>query len=441
MAEPVPEFLRIALEIRLQIYTIALDQRLGYHQPTYLAISAVSKQLRREVLGIVLANSKFFQSLEYLAKWTARAPPHLLPLVSNVSIHIFKESLLPIADAPRRSVSDSKLYDASTAEWWEAEYARRAPKFMEKPPSPSWAANFLDRLKIFEKKPGNVGDQSPISSAWNSFTAIREIRKIWLVIKDGSNPSPVRRNDIEQQLLLDMMASKFTHLQELTVFSNLVSLEYIRKFRDLRTLRFTGYSWSTPTETADILCSLKNLDSVIIFRYPDHYDRDNSILTAALPAYKSLTPEVIEKLNPLKTFQVQHMTSDVSSLHITVPMINALRVHIDSLRSLSISSDRPHRMDVVRSIMQFTASSNLRYLNLSLWFGPLIGYLDLSTFIPRTIKHGEASLKLAPSPRFAFDQLSWLKVFTSGICFSNTTGDHICASPYDPCSGDKTDYL
>ena len=428
MAEPVPGFLLIALEIRLQIYTIALDQRLGYHPSTYLAISAVSKQIRREVLSIILANSKFFKSLAHLAKWTARAPPHLLPLVSNVSIYIFKESLLPIADAPRKCILESQSNDASTAEWWETEYARRTQNRVDKPSSSSWTASFLDHLKLFEQKPKKEDKRSPISSAWESFTAISEVREIWLVIKDGSYPSPSRRNDLEQELLLDMMAAIFTHLQELTVFSNLLSLEYIRKFRDLRTLRFTGYSRSTPAETADILCSLKNLDSVIIFRYPDHYDKDNSILTAALPAYDSLTPAVIEKLNPLKTFQIQHMTSNVSSLHITVPMMNTLRVHIDSLQSLSISSDGPHKMDVVHSIMQFTASSNLRCLSLSLWFGPLIGPLDLSTFIPKTIRHGEAFLKLAPSPRFAFDQLSWLRFFTSGVCFFNAPGDRVCVN-------------
>ncbi|PVH88668.1 hypothetical protein DL98DRAFT_524316 [Cadophora sp. DSE1049] len=426
MAKPVPGFLRIPLEIRLQIYTIALDQRLGYHQQYYFAISAVSKQIRREVLKIILANSKFFQSLGRLAKWTARAPPHLLPMISNVSIHIFRESLLPIADAPRKCLSDAKSCDATTAEWWEAEYARRAPKFEDDPPSPSWVASFLDCLKIAERKPPKVQDPNPISSAWKSFTAISEVRKIWLVIKDGSYPSPPRRFDIEQQLLLDMVAAIFKNLQELTVFSNLLSLEYIRKFHDLRTLRFTGYSTSTPAETADILCSLKSLDTVIVFRYPDHYDKDNSIITSTLPGYLSLTPEVIEKLNPLKKFQVQHMTSAVPSQHITIPVIKALRAHVDSLRSLSLGSDVSLGLDVVLSIMQSTASSRLKDLDLRLTCRQLIDHLDLRTILPNTIKHGEASLKQAPNPRFGQERFSYIKVSSSTSCLSSTKGDKTC---------------
>lgn len=427
MAESIPGFLRIALETRLQIYKIALDQTLGFHPQHYLSISAVSKQIRREVLGIILSNSKFFQSLDRLASWTARAPPDLLPLVSNVSIHIFKESLQPIADAPRTCLSSSKSCDVTTAEWWEAEYARRAPKLEEDPPGPSWMASFLDCLQIAEQKPEKIVDP-PITSAWKAFTAISQVRKIWLVISDGRYPRPERRFDIEQQLLLDMMGAIFTNLQELTVFSNLLSLQYIGKFQDLRTLRFTGYSTSTPAETADILCSLKNLDKVIIYRYPDQYDRDHSIVTSTLPRYLSLTPEVVEKLNPLKMFEVQHMTPEVPSQHITIPVIKALRTHIDSLRSLTLASDESLDLDVVNSIIHSTASSRLKDLHVRLNSRLLIDHLDLSMVLPRTIKYGEASLEQNPNPRIRFEHLCCLTVSSSSSCLSNTKGGKICVS-------------
>ncbi|KAG4427895.1 hypothetical protein IFR05_016620 [Cadophora sp. M221] len=385
MIEPIPGFLRIPIELRLQIYTIALDKRLGYHPDTYLSISAVSKQIRREVLGIFFQNSISFRSLNHLAKWTARGPPHLLPLVSNVSIHLFRDSLSPIADARRKFLpdpnSDSKSLSPMTAGFWEAEYARRAaPVVDDNNPSPSWMRSFLDCLRISGQKLDVRSNQNAISSAWKSFTAISEVRKIRLLFKETHYTSLPLRFDIEQQLLLDMMAAAFKNLQELTVLTSLLSLEYMRNFHDLRTLRFTGYSTSTPQETLEILRSLKNLDTVIVYRFPGHYDRDCSIITSELPIYLSLTPDVIESLNPLTTFQVQHITSAVPSSHITIPMMKALRAHINSLRALNLDSDAPLELDVINSIMEFTASSRLRDVNLGLVSRQPIESLDSSCF-------------------------------------------------------------
>ncbi|KAH7336429.1 hypothetical protein BKA65DRAFT_33905 [Rhexocercosporidium sp. MPI-PUGE-AT-0058] len=431
MTEQLPGFLRIALEVRLQIYTIALDQRLGYHPETYLAISIVSKQIRGEVLGIFFQNSsKFFQNLEHFAKWTARGAPHLLPLVSNVSLHIFKDSLLPIKETPRKCLpdlsSDSKAVSLTMPEFWEAEYARRAPPVVgDAQPSLSWMESFLNCLSISKEKI-EINDPRAIATAWKSFAAISEVRNIWLLFQDTSDTGPPRRFDIEQQFLLDMMAAAFKNLQDLSVFSNLLSLEYMRNFHNLRSLRFTGYSTSTPGELSEILRSLKHLDTVIIYRYPDHYDKDQSIITSELPKYLSLTSEVIESLNPLRTFQVQHMTSLVPSWHLTVPMIKALRAHINSLSSLNISSDAPLDFDVFDSIIQFTASSRLRNVNLRLKSKQLIESLNVSSILPSHIKHGEASLEQTCNPMFAQDQWSYFNISSSGRCLSHVKGETIC---------------
>ncbi|KAK0109833.1 hypothetical protein ONS95_002504 [Cadophora gregata] len=426
MAGTVPGFLRIALETRLQIYTIVLDQRLGYNPPRYFAISEVSKQMRREVLRMLLDNCKYFHSLELLAKWTAKGPSHLLPMVSNISVHIFEDSLLPIANTPRRYIADSTCYDPSTAEWWEAEYARRAPMTADEIPRHSWLASFLDSLTISEQKVEYTHDPRPVYTAWKAFTSISEVRKIWILLKDGSYPNPTRRLDLEQQLLLDMMAATFTRLQELSVFSNLISLEYISKFHDLRTLRFTGYSTSTPAETADILCSLTKLETIIIYRYPDHSDKNHSIITSELPRYLSLTAEVIAKLHPLKRVEVHHMASTIPSQHVTIPVMKALQAHINCLRSLYLGPDAPLDCDVIRSIIQFTASSRLHDLQLRLVFARPITHLDLSTVLPSTIKHGEVSLTQKLNPQFAYAQMSYLEISSSRSCLSNTKTAKTC---------------
>ncbi|KAL2068941.1 hypothetical protein VTL71DRAFT_15279 [Oculimacula yallundae] len=432
MEDPIPGFLRLPLELRLQIYTIALDQRLGFHPTTYLAISEVSKQIRQEVMGVYFKNSKGFNSLEQLAKWTARGPTHLLPQVSNISLHIFEKSLLPIADGPRKEFSDasSRTMVPMTAEFWESEYARRTALLIEDEKSePSSRQSPLDTLELSEQKSEDKVHESAISSAWKSFKALSEVHKIWLVLKGSRGiraGGPVRKFEIQQQLLLDMMAKAFPHLRDLTFFSNLVSLDFIRNFHDLRSLRFSGYSTSTVEETSNILRSLKYLDTIIIYRYPEHYDKENSIITSELPKYLSLTPEVIAALNPLKEFQIQHMTSAVQSAHITMPMIEALQNHTRFLRSLSLHSDANLDINVVKSVFQLTASAQLKHIHLNVSFRKATDPLDLDTILPKHIRHGEATSRMRLNHQDNTEQLYHLTITSSSSCLTPVPGDRIC---------------
>jgi hypothetical protein len=254
-----------------------------------------------------------------------------------------------------------------TAEWWETKYAEQFER-PEPPPEQPFSFRRAAKRKLsntirFSSK--TKAKKSPIAAAWESLIAIGELKKIWILLNDHTG-TPQPKYDIEQQLVLDMVAAAFPKMQEFTGFSNLLPLDYLRNFHDLRLLRFSGYSKSSPKETLDILRSFKYLDSIIIYRYPEYYDKDHAIITSNLPQYLSLTPEVLSKVKALKRFEISHMTSRVTSEHVTVPMVKALRAHKDSLRKLSIHSDLPVTGRYVEELLSFLAVSNISRLSIQL---------------------------------------------------------------------------
>lgn len=80
------------------------------------------------------------------------------------------------------------------------------------------------------------------------------------------------------------------------------------------------------------------LDSIIIYRYPEFYGKDHAIVTSRLPEHLCFTAEVLESVQPLKRFQISHMTPRVCSENVKIPVLKASRAHRTSLRKLYIDS-------------------------------------------------------------------------------------------------------
>jgi hypothetical protein len=185
--------------------------------------------------------------------------------------------------------------------------------------------------------------------------------------------------------------------------SNLSS--FLAHFEDLRLLRFSGYSKSSPEETLSTLKSLNKLETIIIYRYPEMYPKQNGIDISSLHSYLSFTPEVLENLQPLKSIHFSHMTSRISSDHITVPMIHALRPHAESLRSLRIFTDFAVDGDVLLALLDFVASTKLKHLCLSMRIPRRFEKLDVQKYLPITVSRKEVKLShpRGPAPRDLLD--------------------------------------
>ncbi|KAG0646342.1 hypothetical protein D0Z07_8423 [Hyphodiscus hymeniophilus] len=391
-----PQILTLPAELRLRIYEIALDKRIPYHVKTYLSISAVCWQIRAEVLPILLKDDRYLKSLSHLASWASRGSPELLKHVSSITLHVNIESLSSMKSYRTQFVTAQDFAQSHTPEWWEANYTQNFET--HKPPKlqplsfRTVAMSAIPKI-ISSRFPRKIAaNTNPIASTWNALRAVGELRSIWILLKDQTDPE-CPKYDIEQQLVLDMVAAACPKMQAFTVFSNLLPLAYLRNFDDLRLLRFSGYSKATPDEILDILQSLKHLDSIIICRYPEYYDKDYGIATSGLSQYLSLTPAVLSKVSPLKRFEISHMTSRVPSEHITVPILKALRAHEKSLRSLSIHSDLPVDGEYLEELLSFILSSALLSLCLQLTIPKgLVFVINTTSVFPKSTRDRERKI-------------------------------------------------
>ncbi|KAE8440575.1 hypothetical protein EG329_007213 [Mollisiaceae sp. DMI_Dod_QoI] len=422
MSSHLASFLSLPYELRFEIYELVLDQRLGYFPRFYLSIASVNRQVRQEVLPIILQNSRYFSSLEKLSDWTSRGDPSLLNQIQNVTVHMFEDSLLPVADALAGRSKDSAL-DAKTApKFWKTISAPQIGRSSIKPAGRhSLRTKILSALGLSppDLRPGNSKDA--ITSAWDAFTAINEVKKLWILFKDNTHPSNRRSFPVEQQLILDIIATACQRVQELTIFSDFVSLDYLGHFQDLRQLRFSGYSKSDPEATLKILQSLKKLDTMIVYRYPESYDIDHSIVTSELPEHLSLTPHVIAQMNPLKHFQVSHMSSALPSQHVNIPILQALRSHLPTLCIFQLSSDYPLTEVIVEQLLSLLAESRITDLKIRVKIPKRYEKMDTETFFPKTCKGGEVSTRDANS-----SDLVHLAMTASGACHHITHVNRMC---------------
>ncbi|KUJ15263.1 uncharacterized protein LY89DRAFT_686044 [Mollisia scopiformis] len=422
MSSQPPPFLRLPYELRLEIYGLALDQRLGYFPRHYLSISSVNRQIRQEVLPIILSNSRYFSSLEKISDWTSRGDPFLLSQIQNVTVHIFEDSLLQIADALASSINDAISGPRIAPRFWKTMSAPQFGRSNTKAGSRhSLRTKILCALCLSKPELVPISSKDAITSTWDAFKAISEVKKLWILFKDSTHPSSRRAFPIEQELILDIIATACERVQDLTVFSDLVSLDYLGHFKDLRRLRFSGYSKSDPEETLKILQSLEKLDTVILYRYPESYDIDNNIITSKLPEYLSVTPNVVASLNPLKHFQISHMSSYVPSQYISTTLLQSLRNHLRTLRIFQLSSDYALTEDIVEELISFLADSRITDIKIRVKIPKRFGERDVMSFFPKTCKNGEASTRNSN-----VEGLLHLAMTASGACHHITHVNRMC---------------
>lgn len=179
MSSQLPAFLTLPYELRHEIYGLVLDQRLGYFPRFYLSISLVNRQIRREVLPIILQNSRYFSSLDKFSDWTSRGEPFLLKQIQNVTVHIFDDSLLPIADA--LAISKEVKANGRTPKFWKTVSPQFGRNNIKPGPPNSLRSRILCALCLTKADLSPGPDKDAITTAWDAFTAINEVKKLWLL--------------------------------------------------------------------------------------------------------------------------------------------------------------------------------------------------------------------------------------------------------------------
>ena len=401
MAHSSASFLGLPVELRFPIYKLLFNRYDGIYKPNILL---VCRQIRTEAIPLYLECTRYFSSLEKLIRWTSTGNPDLLCHVKDISIQLLNnnpidwDSLLSAAHeaAKEESMRDAEPYSDA---WWAAQFAMDAHTLpdiaspvSEQSQSPSFRTRLIPqhfktvfRYKQLDPSTPNQG-KSLIHQLWSALKAMDNVQSCWIKL---SHEDPKIQPII--QLLLRMIPVAFPAIRNFSCFSPLVSMDFLHHFRDLRMLRFTGYSKSTPGELLKILRSLKSLDGISIYRYPEFDDREKGIVTADLPKHLSLTAEVIAGMKPLRSLQIWHMASGVASEHLTVPMIQAWENHRFSLRTLNVDTNQRLDKTVVLKLLDFVATSSLR--NIHLRSQGDLKPLDISEYIPSTAQYCDARLK------------------------------------------------
>lgn len=365
-------FYSLPPEVRLQIYNICFDKRLGFQTTTYQVITLVNRQIRSEAITVLLAENRSFRTLASFFKWIARAPPHLLQYIKDIRISIEAGDLTPVE--PDTDTGSSKSARARVTQWIGRLFLSRESRS---------TAEQEDLDRCMECEP----------SVEKALSALSGLQALWVVAHDRQR-SPERLEEGPFQLhFLTSMSKSTPSLRSLSSFTSLIQLDYLIGLRNLRRLRWTGYSLDSPMATVVILRKLPCLDSMSLYRYPEHYDKDHGIVTAELHHFQSFNSDVLKEIRPLKFFEIRHMTSVVSSDMLTATMMDALlTTHSKTLTELQISSDSPIDQEVFTGLLKVISESEIWKLHLVATIPVQGENFNIKAFLPNSVQNPHITL-------------------------------------------------
>lgn len=322
-------------ELRRQIYSIIFNKLLGFYSETYQALTLASRRIRSETLPIMLKEGcQYSFNLEDFLAWSAAGDPDLLRHVAFVHLVCSQESLRP-------SNRDSKKL-----------LAREAFTFVPN----------LERLRL-------------------------SLRLDCVILTEHLHSNKGQQRD--QEVFLHMVTASCPSLQNLSILSDLIHLDYLRGHLHLRHLTWSGYSMSGPTQTLSILNSLPSLQEIKLERFPEFGVREYfSVPSSELGEHVSFTSDVLRQLKkPLKNFSITHMAGTPSDF-LTVPMLEALEPHRGSLTYLGLGADCFVEDAVVDAVLRVVSSLTRPAMVYSrLWsVHPKWKSLKLDQFVSKAIR-------------------------------------------------------
>ncbi|KAI9681545.1 MAG: hypothetical protein M1817_002830 [Caeruleum heppii] len=167
---------------------------------------------------------------------------------------------------------------------------------------------------------------------------------------------------------LALLARYYPRLQSLAFYVDQVSLEVVSSLRQLRRLRFTGYSTCSPQQTCKVLQSLPQLEQLELFGPPPDLPFQQRAGYTGQYVGQSVTPDVVRRLRPLKSFtvcEIRDPLSDEDEVFFQEDMLLALlEAHSRSLRKLVISTDFQPSEETSESLAKLLSASSLRHLDL-----------------------------------------------------------------------------
>jgi len=191
-------------------------------------------------------------------------------------------------------------------------------------------------------------------------------------------------------LVLKKIGSQFSALKIFSYHSDGHPVDFLKSLTNLRELRFTGYSKSTPMETLGILSRLRHLNSVDLIPPVIPEVNGGLDIDSGLPSTLSMTRDVIKGLRRLETLTIREASDyPMSPAFLTARFIQSIDSrHRMSLQKLEISVNFTPDTPCQRALQVLLQSSSIRHVGL-IW--PKIDDRMVRT-LPRTTE----TLRLPP---------------------------------------------
>ncbi len=205
-----------------------------------------------------------------------------------------------------------------------------------------------------------------------------------------------------------LVARQYNQLRSLSFFMDELPLTFLTSLKTLQSLRFTGFSTSTPVETLAVLRSLPQLKEIELFGPPPQIDFQQRIGYAGARRLQSVTPDVLLRLQPLKSFTICEVRDDMSTsaAFFGENTFRALfKVHRTSLGKLRISLNFEPPESDVDAFSRFVSSSSLQELEIG-WPGLDADVLEC---LPRSLRKLHLSISPDLKPEEAADDIIELR--------------------------------
>ena len=196
-----------------------------------------------------------------------------------------------------------------------------------------------------------------------------------------------------------LITKGFAGLKSLTFYVDQIPLEFLSSLHNLQSLRFTGFSTSSPMDTLKALQKLAKLEEVSLFGPPPGISFQQRRGYTGPKTIQSMTAEVVRALSPLKSFticEIRDPVSNVDEVFLERSMLSALsQTHGRSLRTLRVSTDFLPSVESRNALATLlSSSSSLHHVELG-WPG-LDG--SLVDALPTTIRSLEITVSAVLPP-------------------------------------------
>jgi len=193
-------------------------------------------------------------------------------------------------------------------------------------------------------------------------------------------------------------------LQSLYVSMETVSLKCLSGLKNLRSLHLAGFSLTSPEATSQLLGEMKCLQELIVVGPPEGL-RWRQSLGYDLRLVQSITPNVIRKMNPLRSVTLCELNDTQSQppAFLTKGLLVALyQSHCDTLQDLRLSSATAPDASIQEFIVAFLMSTtNIRSLAFG-WQNIQVDFLDC---LPATIQRLEVAVQSTAHAQAVLERL------------------------------------